>query len=296
MKKLLLIVNPYAGKTQIKGKLTDVLDIFIKEGYRTEVYITQEAGDATELVRERGPEVDAVVCSGGDGTLHETVNGLMQLPEEERPMLGYISAGTTNDFAHSLKLPLRVRDAAKTAVSGVPFQLDIGKANEKYFNYVMGFGAFTDVSYITPQAVKNVLGHPAYIMEAAKELVNLKSCRMRVEAEEQTLEDNFLCGLVSNSYQIGGMKGLWGKDIHLDDGLFEVMLVRMPPDLIAWGVLVASISAGGECEYITRFKTSKVRFISEQPVDWVQDGEFGGAHKELEITNLPRAVTIMKKK
>ncbi|MDD6211857.1 MAG: YegS/Rv2252/BmrU family lipid kinase [Clostridiales bacterium] len=296
MKKLLMIVNPNAGKAKIKGKLTDILDTFIKAGYQLEVYITQESGEATEVARKRGCHVDRVVCSGGDGTLNETVNGLMKIAPEKRPELGYISAGTTNDFAHSLKLPSRMKDAAKVAANGIPFLIDIGSVNGKYFCYVSGFGAFTDISYITPQDMKKILGHQAYIVEAAKQLMNLKAYPVRIESGENVYEDNFLCGLVSNSYRVGGMTGIWGSDIEMDEGLFEVTLIRQPRNLAEWGELATALFiTNAKSEFVIRFKTDHITFHSESPIDWVKDGEFGGSQTDVDIRVLHRALTIMKK-
>lgn len=284
MKKLLMIVNPNAGKAQVKGQLTDILDTFIKAGYWVEVYVTQKAGEATDVAAAHGSRVDRIVCSGGDGTLDEVVNGVMQIPAEERPELGYISAGTTNDYAHSLKIPLKMLDAAVYAAGEDVRPMDLGQAGEQYFTYVYGFGSLTDISYVTPQEMKRVLGHPAYLVEGVKELVNMKSYPMRVELEDEVFEGQFLCGLVSNSERIGGMPGLWGKDIRMDDGLFEVTLLREPTNVVGWGELATAFFSGSNTsEYVIHRKTSHVHFVSPQPVAWVKDGEYGGDHDDVEI-------------
>lgn len=297
MKKMLVIINPNAGKTQIRPWLMQVLDTFIKEGYWLEVYITQKGGEAADAAKVRGPEMDRIVCCGGDGTFDETLNGIMQLPVEKRPELGYIPAGTTNDFAHSLSIPDGITEAAQVAAAGQPFALDVGRMNGKYFSYTAGFGAFTDVSYGTSQDLKKVLGHQAYIMEGARQLgAGLKSYPMRVEANGEVYEGKYLLGMVSNSIRVAGMTGIWGTDIAMDDGLFEVNLLREPPNLVGWGdLLSAFFVTHDESEYITRFKTKQIRFISEKPVDWEQDGEFGGSFTEVEIEALPHAVRIIRK-
>ena len=296
MKKLLMIVNPYAGKGRIREKMVDILDLFVKKGYQVEIYITQEPGDATRVTAERGPEMDRIICSGGDGTLDETVNGLMRIPEERRPVLGYISAGTTNDFAHSLDLPREMHEAAHVACGDTVQYIDIGCVNEaQYFCYVYGFGAFTDISYITPQNLKKALGHQAYIVEGAKQVMNLKPIFMRVEANGQVWEDYFLCGLVSNSMQIGGMPGLWGHEISLNDGLFEVTLLRQPMDMAGWGDLAgAFITASDTSDYKIQFKTDHVRFHALEPVRWVRDGEFGGEHEDVDLRCLRHALQIAR--
>ena len=292
MQKLLWIVNPHAGRGQIRERMMDILDIFIKSGYQVEVYITQEPGDATRKVVERGAAMDRIICSGGDGTLDETVNGLMQIPEEERPSLGYISAGTTNDFAHSLNIPGDMIDAAMIASEGYGQLIDIGVVNDsQYFCYVYGFGAFTDISYITPQNLKKVLGHQAYILEGARQILNLKPTFMKVEANGQVWEGEFLCGLVSNSKQIGGLPGLWGNDISMKDGLLEITLLKQPDEVLGWGDLAASFITGQEhSEYKIQFKTDYVRFEAKEPLKWVKDGEFGGEHEVVELRCMPHAI------
>ncbi len=297
MKKLLMIVNPNAGKSQIKGKLTDILDTFVKAGYWPEVFITQKSGDAMEAARLRGANMDRVVCSGGDGTLDETINGLMQLSPEKRPELGYIPAGTTNDFAHSMGIPADMVAASRIAAGGEPFALDVGWMNGSYFSYTVGFGAFTDVSYATPQDLKKVLGHQAYLMEGARSLGNLKAYHMRVTADGKMYEGDYLLGMVSNSIRVAGMTGLWGKNIEMDDGLFEVNLLHLPGNLVGWGDLISAFFVTHEpSEYITRLKTSSIVFESDKPVDWEQDGEFGGTWSRVKIEALPHAIRIIRNK
>lgn len=293
MKKLLMIVNPNAGKAQVKGNLTDILDTFIKAGYRVEIYITQRSGEATEVAADRGRHVDRIVCSGGDGTLDEVVNGLMKIPKSERPELGYISAGTTNDYAHSLNIPSRMLDAAQIAAKADISEVDLGQADDQYFTYVFGFGSLTDISYITPQEMKKVLGHQAYIVEGAKQLVNMKSFPMRVEVNGQVLEDNFICGLVSNSMRVAGMPGLWGRDIYLDDGLLEVTLLREPSNVVGWGELATAFFTGNDSsDYVIHLKTNHVHFTSPQPISWVKDGEFGGERDEVDIVCLQHELSM----
>lgn len=294
-KRLLFVYNPYAGKSKIRGKVSDILSCFIRAGYTVEVHVTQAAAEATEVVKKRASRFQRVVCSGGDGTLNEVINGLMELPLEKRPVLGYIPAGTTNDFAHSLNLPTDMVKAAMVAVKGEPFPIDIGCMNHSYFTYVCGFGAFTEVSYETPQEMKKVLGHPAYILEGAKSLMSLKPCRMRVSWEDQIVEDDFLFGSVSNSFSVAGMKGLWGKDIRLDDGEFEVTLVRQPQNVREWPELMAAlITKGGNTSSLLQFKAKRVHFEGPDEIRWVKDGEFAGSWQEVTIENLHLPLTIVK--
>ena len=292
MKKLLFVVNGHSGKGQIKNKLLDIIDIMIKEGYHVQVHTTQEREDATKVVREQAKYYDLVVCSGGDGTLDEAVTGMMQ--SEVRTPLGYIPAGSTNDFANSLEIPKDMIQAAKTAVLGVPFPCDVGEFNGDYFIYVAAFGIFTDVSYATSQELKNALGHVAYILEGAKRLHTIKSYHMRVEYDGNEIEGDFLLGMITNSTSVGGFKNMTGKDVKLDDGLFEVTLIHKPKNIIELNTIIASLTnLKDETDLIDSFRADSVKFYSEEEIPWTLDGEFGGDHKEVQIKDHCKAVDIM---
>lgn len=292
MKKMLFIINPKSGKGQIKNQLLEILDLFTKADYEVQVYITQRSLDAKEMVLSAGSEKDLIVCSGGDGTLNETISGMMEL--ECRPRLGYIPAGSTNDFASSLGLPKQVKKAAQMAVSEFPYPIDIGMfCKEKYFVYVAGFGLFTEVSYQTPQDRKNVLGHQAYMLEGVKSLSSIKTYRLQVVCEEVQLEGEFIFGMVTNTISVGGFKGLVNQDVALNDGLFEVMLIRAPKKPSELSNIVSSLFLKEEQnELVYKFKTRKLYLTSEEPIDWVLDGEFGGAHQEVIIENLTKQLEI----
>lgn len=292
MKKLLFVVNGHSGKGQIKNKLLDIIDIMIKEGYHVQVHTTQEREDATKVVREQAKYYDLVVCSGGDGTLDEAVTGMMQ--SEVRTPLGYIPAGSTNDFANSLEIPKDMIQAAKTAVLGVPFSCDVGEFNGDYFIYVAAFGIFTDVSYATSQELKNALGHVAYILEGAKRLHTIKSYHMRVEYDGNEMEGDFLLGMITNSTSVGGFKNMTGKDVKLDDGMFEVTLIHKPKNIIELNTIIASLTnLKDETDLIDSFRADSVKFYSEEEIPWTLDGEFGGDHKEVQIKDHCKAVDIM---
>ncbi len=292
MKKLLFVVNGHSGKGQIKNKLLDIIDLMIKEGYHVQVHTTQEREDATKVVREQAKYYDLVVCSGGDGTLDEAVTGMMQ--SEVRTPLGYIPAGSTNDFANSLEIPKDMIQAAKTAVLGVPFSCDVGEFNGDYFIYVAAFGIFTDVSYATSQELKNALGHVAYILEGAKRLHTIKSYHMRVEYDGNEIEGDFLLGMITNSTSVGGFKNMTGKDVKLDDGMFEVTLIHKPKNIIELNTIIASLTnLKDETDLIDSFRADSVKFYSEEEIPWTLDGEFGGDHKEVQIKNHCKAVDIM---
>lgn len=292
MKKLLFVVNGHSGKGQIKNKLLDIIDIMIKEGYHVQVHTTQEREDATKVVREQAKYYDLVVCSGGDGTLDEAVTGMMQ--SEVRTPLGYLPAGSTNDFANSLEIPKDMIQAAKTAVLGVPFSCDVGEFNGDYFIYVAAFGIFTDVSYATSQELKNALGHVAYILEGAKRLYTIKTYHMRVEYDGNEIEGDFLLGMITNSTSVGGFKNMTGKDVKLDDGMFEVTLIHKPKNIIELNTIIASLTnLKDETDLIDSFRAESVKFYSEEEIPWTLDGEFGGDHKEVQIKDHCKAVDIM---
>lgn len=293
-KKLMFVFNPYAGKAQIKNNLMKIIDIFVKGGYETTVFPTQGKLDAFNKVKEKGSDYDMVVCSGGDGTLNETVKGLMTL--ENKPLLGYIPAGTTNDFAYSLHIPKNMEAAATHIMNGVPFACDIGSFNNEYFNYVAAFGAFTDVAYATPQQTKNMFGHMAYVIEGMKRLASIRSYHIKLEYENNTIEDNYILGLITNSISIGGYRNLSDLGIILDDGLFEVTLVKPPKNAFdLQGIITSVLSQKFDSPYIDTFKTSELKISCTEPLTWTLDGEGGGAHSVAKIENIKQAVNIMIK-
>ena len=293
MEKILFIVNPCSGKEQIRNKLIDILDMFTKAGFQVQTYITQSQGDARKAAERFGKEVSIVVCSGGDGTLNETISGIMNL--EQPPLLGYVPAGSTNDFASSLMLPKNMLDAAKGVTEGTPFAIDIGQfGEERYFVYIAAFGAFTEISYQTPQDKKNLLGHQAYMLEGVKSLASLKSYYCRIECDEMVLEDEFIFGMVTNTISVGGFKGLVTQSVALNDGLFEVLLIRTPKTPKDLSNIISYMFLKEEPnDYVYKFKTRQIRVISETPIDWVLDGEFGGSQTDISMKNLEKRLEIL---
>lgn len=292
-KKVFFIFNLKAGKSKIANKLAEIIDLYIKNGYEITVHSTQNKFDAYQVVKDRAYKYDIIVCSGGDGTLNEVVKGVLE--SKRRPLIGFIPAGTTNDFANSLKLFRDIQKSAETVINGVPFLCDVGLMNETPFTYVAAFGLFTDVSYQTPQSSKNLLGHMAYILEGAKRLGNIKSYHMVIENDEQTIEDDFMLGMITNSTSIAGFKGLAGEGVKMDDGLFEVSLIKMPRNPIEFQIIINSmLSKQANTDLIYTFRSSNVIIHSEQPVDWTLDGEFGGEHTDVHIKNMKQAITVIR--
>lgn len=292
MKKLLFIYNPYSGKGMLKEHLSDIVDKFVKAGYRVELYPTQRKMDAKEKIVRWAEDFDMVVCSGGDGTLNEVVTGIMEL--DDKPPVGYIPSGSTNDFATSIMLPKNMLDAAEVVLRGLPLDVDIGGFNKKKFVYIAAFGAFTDVSYMTPQEMKNLLGHPAYIIEAVKKLTSLRSYSIKAKIDDKIIEGRYMFGMVTNSVSVGGFKGITGKGVILDDGMFEVTLIKEPKNPIEIQLIIgALIGMDVKCSSIENFKTSRIEIETEEKIPWVLDGEYGGAPKKAVIRNYRHAIQIM---
>ena len=289
--RLLFVVNPNSGKGEMRHHIVDCVDAFVRAEFEVTLYTTQKSGDATRIVMERGAEFDRIVCSGGDGTLNETVAGLMAL--NEKPALGYIPSGTTNDFASSLKIPKNAIDATNLIIDGKPYHVDVGQFNDRYFTYVAGFGAFTEVSYSTPQVSKNTLGRLAYILEGIKSLHTLRPYSVTVKTDEQIISDKFIFGMVTNATTVGGFKGIIANDVGLDDGLFEIFLAKAPTNPIELQMTINELLVSPDTnKFITRFKAQRVEFISDEEIPWTLDGEFGGAPKNVEIINHQKALNI----
>lgn len=283
-KKLLFVYNPHAGKAQIRSNLLDIIDIFTKAGYTVTARPTQKPGDGKEAVMEQSGDYDLVVCSGGDGTLDEVVTGMMM--RKDRLPIGYVPAGTTNDFARSLKISGNMITAATDIVNGRDYACDVGIFNDDIFVYIAAFGLFTDVSYETNQQIKNVLGHLAYLLEGVKRISSVPCYHMKITCNEKTLEGDYMFGMITNSRSVGGFSKITGKDVDLNDGLFEVMLIKMPYNMIELNLILTSILGRKiHSDYMQCFKTDHIRVEASEEVAWTLDGEFGGKHKAVTIRN-----------
>lgn len=294
MKRLLLIYNPTAGRQKVKTMLPTLLDVFAQNGYLTTVYPTKAKGDATDAAAALAPDFDRVVCCGGDGTLNETVTGLMKLAQDRRPVLGYIPTGSTNDFSRNLSLPRGTAEVAEVACAGVPRACDLGLVNGRWFTYVAAFGLFTDVSYATPQNAKNLLGHTAYLIEGASRLASIQSYHMKVESADHFVEGDFIYGMVGNTVSVGGLINLPKSMVKLDDGQFEILLVHKPKNPLDYqdifrALLSQQLTSSGLVE---GFYAGSVTFTSDAPVPWTLDGEFGGEHTALKIENQQQVLML----
>ena len=284
-KKLLFVYNPKAGKAQIRLRLADILNTFAEADYEITAAPTRGHDDARRIVAERSREYELVVCSGGDGTLDEVVTGMRQ--SGFRTPIGYIPAGSTNDFGGSLSLPKNMVKAAETAVRGKNFSCDIGAFNDDVFVYIAAFGLFTDVSYETAQDMKNVLGHMAYLLEGVKRLSAVRSFPMKVICEGRVIEDDFIFGMITNSVSVGGFKNITGKNVRLNDGLFEVTLIRRPKNPVELNNIVISLlNRDVDTRAMYCFRAAEITLESPEPVAWTLDGENGGSHRKVEIKNI----------
>jgi YegS/Rv2252/BmrU family lipid kinase len=289
--KLFFIYNPHSGREQIRTRLYDILQVFSEAGFELTVHPTRKAKDATYQIEQLPDDYDLVVCSGGDGTMDEVVEGMMH--RQKKIPLGYIPSGTVNDFAASLKIPKNMAKAAQIAVQGKNFPCDIGTLNQEHFVYIAAFGIFTDVAYSTSQDVKNVLGHMAYLLEGVKRLANIPSYHMRLDCEELQAEGDFIFGMVTNSRSVGGFKNIIGRKVQFDDGVFEATFIRTPQNAVELQEILAAILIKEiDSKYMYSFRTRKITVESDQAIPWTLDGEYGGEWQTAVIENHQKAIEI----
>ena len=291
-RKLLMIVNPRAGRSKSRGPLFDAAAALSGAGYLISIHMTSAPGDGAETAAREGGRYDVVVAVGGDGTLNEVASGLMKL--EKRPLLGYLPQGSTNDFAASLKIPGDPVRAAASITRNVPRQLDVGRWNERYFMYVASFGAFTRSSYTATQAAKNALGHFAYILEGMKDLNSLRPYRVKLTADGEALDGEYLFGAVCNSTSIGGLMKLDAERVVLDDGKFELLLIpnpRTPADL--QNLVVALLNQEYDSEGLVFRHVSAIHLETEEELPWSLDGEYAPSLPAVDIENRCQALEML---
>ena len=294
-KKMIFIVNPKAGKSQLKKKMVEVVDEFSRGGYEVEMYTTKSAEDAENHIAEVGDQYDRIVISGGDGSMDNAVSGIMRLKDrtDKVPPLGYIPCGSTNDYAKSLCISLKPEVAARQIVKGIPCPVDIGRLGDRHFIYVAAFGLFTKASYATPRKLKAVLGHGAYMLSAAKELTSVKTYRLKASFDGREIEGEFLYGQVTNSRSVGGFRAVGLRDMSFHDGEFECVFIRKPKNPAQLAKLLKTVVSNDmKDDYIVyeRAKNVKVEGVTEIP--WTVDGEFAGEFKEALVENLHNAVEL----
>ena len=294
MKKMLFIMNPFAGQKKAHRHLADILLLFNQAGYEVLTCMTTAPGSAVEIAGKYGKEADVVVCCGGDGTLNETITGLVRAGADVP--IGYIPAGTTNDFASSLKLSGNPLQAALDIVEGEPVAYDVGKFGDRFFTYVASFGAFTKSSYTTPQNVKNALGHTAYVLGGIQEISQIRKEHIRMEIDGDVVEDDFLFGAISNSTSVGGILTLDPSQVDMGDGLFEILLVRSPRNLTELSECLQALqSQKYNCAMLTFRSAKHIRIFANSEMPWTLDGERENGHEMVEVENMHQAIRMIKR-
>ncbi len=294
MKKLMLIINPSAGRGGYRYYFGEAMKTLADGGFRTELFFTGGPEDATEFARAYAAEFDAVACIGGDGTLSEVIGGLMKIPNP--PPIGYIPMGTTNDVASTIGLPKNdTIGAARRIVEGTPHPFDVGGfGKDRYFAYIAAFGAFTEVSYATPQDQKRALGHLAYVLQGAQQLGKIEKLPVRVEYDDGVFEGELVYGSMSNSTSVAGIVRLRDEMVSLGDGMSELVLVQDPGTIDAYGEMITAVlTRSFDSKYLKVIQTRHARFIFDRPVAWTRDGEDGGKHRDLELCNYHAPVRLI---
>ena len=295
MKKLLFIMNPISGQKKANKYLPELISLFNRADYEVIAHMTGCQGDATRIAALRGGDVDLVVCCGGDGTFNETISGLLQ--SGFTTPVGYIPSGSTNDFASSMNLSTNPLKAAQDILEGQPVVYDVGKFGSRYFSYVASFGAFTQTSYNTPQSIKNILGHNAYVLSGISELSQIRKEHIRMEIDGEVVEDDFLFGAISNATSVGGVLTLDPGLVDMSDGLLEILLVRAPRSLaeIAECIQAFQTQNYNNCAMVTFRSARKVRILANPGMLWTLDGEREEGHWEVTAENIHHAIRLVKK-
>ena len=296
MKKMLFIMNPYSGQRKANKYLAEILELFNRGGYDIQVHMTAGPGDGANAVARLCGGMDLVVCCGGDGTFNETVSGLLRAGADIP--IGYIPAGSTNDFAAGLKLPTDILEAARNILEGEPVSYDAGDFGGRFFSYVASFGAFTKASYTTPQSIKNALGHTAYVLESITELSQLRKEHVRIDLADEIVEDDFLFGAICNSTSLGGILMLDPEQVDMSDGLLEILLVRAPrnPLEIAECIQAVQRQRYDDCAMITFRSASCMEVFADPGMPWTLDGEREPGHERVTVRNNHLAYRLMQRR
>ena len=292
MKKALFIINPAAGKMKILKDLLEIDKAFYNGNYDCDIFLTKKKGDASDKVKRSGKNYDLVVCGGGDGTYNELITGVLEAGIDVP--IGYIPAGTTNDFASTLGLSQNPIAAATNIIAGKERRFDVGRFGDSYFSYIASFGAFTSTSYSTQQQMKNVFGHSAYVFEGMTDLSSIKPYHVRIEANGKVYEDDYLFGAICNSTSIGGLIKLNESIVNLSDGQFEVLLIKMPRLLMDIPKIVIALKNGDYNEkHIKLIQASKIKVKTDGKLNWALDGEYAESIDEISITNISSAISLV---
>ncbi len=293
-KKLLLIINPVAGKMKSKNALFDIVKVFCDNDFDVNIKLTARRGHASDITEAEHKKYDIIVCVGGDGTLNEVVKGLIRCGGTTP--IGYIPAGSTNDFANSIGLPNEVKKAAQCIVDGTPHTLDVGSFKDVYFTYIASFGAFTSTSYSTSQSTKNVLGHLAYVLEGIKDISTLKPSHIKLETDDGIYEDDYIFGGIANSTSVGGIVKLKKELVDMSDGFFEVILIKNPKTLAQLNEIILALmtSEYTKSKSIEYFNASSIKITTEDSVPFTVDGEYADGSGSFTVKNLKQRLILIK--
>lgn len=294
-KKTLLIFNPNAGEKRGLRFMSDTIKYMTEHGYICTALTTVARGSATEIVERLGSENDIVICSGGDGTVNEVIRGMMALEKESRPILAYIPSGSTNDFANALEIPSNFSDIMRNITDGKVVSIDTGRFNDRYYAYICAFGAFTDASYSTTQLQKNVWGSLAYFIKGIASIKDIKPIKARITLDgAEVIEDDFIFCSISNSKIIGGIIRLNPGWVDMDDGKFEVLLIKYPKNGVELGKIVNAITNKElkSCELIRMLNAKDIiiESLGDNPIDWSLDGEGETGIRYAHIENIHSSI------
>lgn len=291
-KELLLVMNPFSGTRRANRFLTDILILFCSYGWNCHTHMTQSKGDCRKKVEECAAGCDLIVCIGGDGTFNECVDGL--LTANANIPLGYIPAGSTNDFASSLKLSKNIMRAAKDIMEGKERFLDVGSFDGRHFTYVASFGAFTKASYATPQNVKNSLGHLAYVLEGINDISAIRPHHLRFDTPEKTVEGDYIFGAISNSTSVAGLLTISPKIVDMNDGRFELLLIRHPDNIVDLSEIIRALTAADYSSYMLDFfSAAEIKIRADKQMDWTLDGEWQQGASEIKVENIHNAIRVI---
>jgi diacylglycerol kinase (ATP) len=290
VKRAKLIYNPTSGREEMRRRLPEVLQKLEQGGLETSTHATTGEGDATLAAREaviRG--FDIVVAAGGDGTLYEVINGLAEQPN--RPQLGILPLGTTNDFARALGIPRQWDKACEIIVRQHARTIDVGKVNQRYFINIAGGGSLTELTYEVPSRLKTILGQLAYYMKGLEKLPRLRPIHVNIETDDHAFEEEIMLFLAANSNSVGGFEKL-APDASLDDGKIDLFVLKK----CNLGEFIRLVTAAMRGEHLNDpnviyLATKRVKVTSPDYVQLNLDGEFGGT-LPCEISVLPSHLDI----
>ncbi len=287
--KLLMLINARSGMKNSKANLLSVIDIFCRNGYDVSVYVTQKHNDAYEYLMKNRIRYDIVCVFGGDGTMNEVSNALMA--KEYKPLLGYFPSGTMNDFGSNFDLGSDMTVIAERICEGNVREFDVGKFNDRYFNYVAAFGAMCDVPFTTKRDAKELLGNIAYILEGISKLPEVKSHKISYTIANRTYKKDVLFGLIYSGNRVAGMELEDKKRSAIDDGYFNVLIVEYVPTIFNAPDLLSTILQ--QDRFIHRYRTKKILLEFDDDLIFTLDGEEAKVKNKAEITITNKALRIL---